>query len=189
MARPCEVAGQPAGGQGWLRRLLALDRKLSSHCSGALERRGGVYRLSACLAHSGDGLLVGLLGVILWLVAPRLRHGLYPAALGMLLCACLVAGLKFLLRRERPAGLISARWSAAPQHDLYSFPSGHAARLTCIAFSLSQAWPGMLPWLLLWTLAVGLARVAVGAHYLLDVLAGWLLGLGVAAVLAVLWPG
>ncbi len=58
---------------------------------------------------------------------------------------------------------------------------------------VSKRWPCaalglLLPGLLLaaWTVLVGFSRVALGVHYLLDVVAGYLLGLAIGAAVA-LW--
>ena len=61
--------------------------------------------------------------------------------------------------------------------DPHSFPSGHAARaalFTVLALGLAPPWLGWL--LLFWAPWVILARVAMGVHYLSDVLAGAALG-------------
>jgi membrane-associated phospholipid phosphatase len=46
---------------------------------------------------------------------------------------------------------------------------------------LAGGWPLIGAALLLWSLLVGLARIILGVHYLYDVLAGYLLGLGIGA--------
>jgi undecaprenyl-diphosphatase len=83
--------------------------------------------------------------------------------------------VKFSVRRRRPEG----EWGAIYRKtDPHSFPSGHAARaamLAMLAAGLGPSWFSLL--LALWAPLVILARVAMGVHYLSDVLAGALFGL------------
>ncbi|HSK66925.1 MAG TPA: phosphatase PAP2 family protein, partial [Anaerolineales bacterium] len=65
----------------------------------------------------------------------------------------------------------------------HSFPSGHAARAFLIAVigsALGPAWLGILLWI--WAPLVALARVAMGVHYLSDVIAGAMLGILIAVI-------
>ncbi len=67
--------------------------------------------------------------------------------------------------------------------SLYGFPSGHTVRATIIGWYLGlgrRIWVKTI--VALWVVAVGLSRVVVGAHWLGDVLAGFLLGIGVCAL-------
>ena len=48
---------------------------------------------------------------------------------------------------------------------------------------MAGRWPLICAALLLWSLLVGLSRIILGVHYLYDVLAGYLLGLGIGAVM------
>ena len=48
---------------------------------------------------------------------------------------------------------------------------------------MAGRWPLIGAALLLWSLLVGLSRIILGVHYLYDVLAGYLLGLGIGAVM------
>ena len=67
--------------------------------------------------------------------------------------------------------------------DPHSFPSGHAARaflIAAVASVLAPAWLGIILWI--WAPLVSLARVAMGVHYVSDVLAGALLGIAVALI-------
>ncbi|QID17869.1 phosphatase PAP2 family protein [Nitrogeniibacter mangrovi] len=99
----------------------------------------------------------------------------------------LVRGLKYLVDAPRPEVLLppDAIHVIGVRLDTLSFPSGHTATAFAVAsallFSLS---PGaralwLLPALSLAT-AIGLSRIAVGAHWPVDVLAGaaigWLCG-------------
>jgi undecaprenyl-diphosphatase len=54
---------------------------------------------------------------------------------------------------------------------------------------LAAAWgPAWLAWLLAaWAPLVAVARVAMGVHYLSDVIGGALLGVAVALILAAAW--
>ena len=83
--------------------------------------------------------------------------------------------IKFIVRRKRPEG----DWGGIYRKtDPYSFPSGHAARgllIGVVAMGLGPVWFGIT--LIIWGPLVGLSRIAMGVHYLSDVLAGWVVGI------------
>ena len=89
--------------------------------------------------------------------------------------------LKFLIARHRPTILTLVHETS------YSFPSGHAMGST-VFYGVLALWfwragyGGRYRWLwfalaALITLAVGVSRIYLGAHYFSDVLAGYLAGL------------
>src|SRR5678810_1059321 len=88
--------------------------------------------------------------------------------------------IKFSIRRKRPEG----NWGQIYRYtDPHSFPSGHAARaflIATIASGLGPAWLAIALWV--WAPLVAFARVAMGVHYLSDILAGSLLGILVALI-------
>jgi undecaprenyl-diphosphatase len=158
-----------------IRQLLKLDARLSDRLRVA-ERPGRLRTLAAVLAHSGDSWfwLAGL--ILLWLLGSAYwRQRALALAVGIVVTAALVLTIKFLVRRRRPEG----EWGAIYRNtDPHSFPSGHAARavmLVAMAIGLGPAWFAVL--LIIWAPLVSLARVAMGLHYLSDVLAGMALGL------------
>jgi undecaprenyl-diphosphatase len=158
-----------------IRQLLKLDTRLSDRLRVA-ERPGRLRTLAAVLAHSGDSWfwLAGL--ILLWLLGSAYwRQRALALAVGIVVTAALVLTIKFLVRRRRPEG----EWGAVYRNtDPHSFPSGHAARavmLVMMAIGLGPAWFAVL--LIIWAPLVSLARVAMGLHYLSDVLAGMALGL------------
>lgn len=63
-------------------------------------------------------------------------------------------------------------------HDVYSLPSGHVAYAALVAVVLwSLVKPGIRPLLLTFVVWVGWSRIAAGAHFPADVVAGGLIGI------------
>jgi undecaprenyl-diphosphatase len=156
------------------RRLLSADADLTRRLRVA-EKPGVLRSLAVVFAHSGDSWLwIPALGLV-WLFGPPKWKPVAAWMLaGVLVTALIVLAIKFSVRRRRPEG----EWGELYRRtDPHSFPSGHAARavmLAVMALGLAPPWLGVL--LLFWASLVILARVAMGVHYLSDVLAGAALG-------------
>jgi undecaprenyl-diphosphatase len=164
-----------------MQRLLERDAQASQRLRVA-ESPGILRTLAAVLAHSGDSWFwfLGLAGAY-WLGDPGWKRWAGILLIAILATAVVVMAIKFSVRRRRPEG----NWGNIYRStDPHSFPSGHAARAWLVAvLSLGLA---PAPWavilLAVWAPLVSLARVAMGLHYLSDVLAGALLGLVIGGV-------
>jgi len=160
-----------------LNRLLGLDARLSARMRVA-ERPGLIRSLAVVLAHSGDSWYwwAGL-GLLWWLGNTFWLSWALAVLQSIIALAVVVLAVKFTIRRRRPEG----EWGGLYRiTDPHSFPSGHAARVVLIAVLTL----GLGPWWLaviicIWAPLVALARVAMGVHYLSDIVAGF--GLGAAA--------
>ena len=169
-----------------LEKILALDARWTSAL--LVKRQGSLWRaLLIFFAHSCDSWfwLVGL--ILVWLLGtPEWRARAAFMAIGLTLLAVLVLLLKFTIRRPRPDG----QWGRIyRQTDPHSFPSGHAARaaaLAVMAIGIGPAWFAVL--LSLWAPLVGLSRIALGVHYVSDVVIGWLIGLVMGVVALLFYP-
>jgi membrane-associated phospholipid phosphatase len=156
------------------RKLLDYDIRLTASMRIA-ERPGPLRTVASLLAHSGDSWfwLIGF--VLIWLIGPPAwRATVQSLALAVLLTAGLVLAIKFSVRRRRPEGSWGGIYRSTDPH---SFPSGHATRASMLAVlstALVPPWLALL--LVIWAPLVSLARVAMGVHYLSDVLAGVVLG-------------
>lgn len=157
-----------------LRKILEFDYRASSRLR-LPDKRGVLRSLTVFFAHSGDSWFWLAALFLIWLLDRGEWHT--RAALlttGILGLAVLVLAIKFTVRRRRPAG----EWGAIYRNtDPHSFPSGHAARaifLAVLALGLGPLWFGIL--LLIWAPLVALARVALGVHYLSDIVVGVILG-------------
>jgi len=154
--------------------VLELDARLSARMRVA-ERPGALRSLAAVLAHSGDSWFwwAGL-ALLWWLGDAFWKPWALTVLISILALAALVLAVKFSIRRRRPEG----EWGAIYRTtDPHSFPSGHAARailIAILALGLGPAWLAAV--LCLWAPLVALARVAMGLHYLSDILAGAVLG-------------
>jgi undecaprenyl-diphosphatase len=158
--------------------------KIDSDWSYALrvaEKPGIVRTLAMAFAHSGDSWLWGIAMLVLWLAGDAFwKQWAVYQLFWVSFLAALVMALKFSIRRRRPEGDWGAIYRSADPH---SFPSGHAARAFLIAVIASFFGP---PWLAValwvWAPLVSLARVAMGVHYLSDVVAGAVIGVVVALI-------
>lgn len=163
-----------------LRSILELDARLSRQMRVA-EKPGALRSLAAFFAHSGDSWFWGAALIILWFFSDSSwREWEVVELIGISALAALVMGIKFLVRRRRPEG----EWGGIYRNtDPHSFPSGHAARAFLIAVvgtALGPVWLAVVLWI--WAPLVALARVAMGVHYLSDVVAGAALGVVFALI-------
>ncbi len=161
-----------------LRSILQLDARLSNQMRVA-EKPGALRAIAAFFAHSGDSWFWWTGLFVLWFFSnPYWKRWEVVEFVGIGALAALVLGIKFLVRRRRPEG----EWGSIYRNtDPHSFPSGHAARAFLIAVvgtALGPAWLAVLLWI--WAPVVALARVAMGVHYVSDVVAGAALGILIA---------
>jgi len=166
--------------------ILELDARLSSQMRVA-DKPGALRAIAAFLAHSGDSWFwaIGLLAM--WISGDSFWKEWAIVQLGSIsLLAVMVLLIKFRIKRKRPEG----EWGKIYRlSDPHSFPSGHAARAFLIATIAAGLGPlGLALALWIWAPLVGLARVAMGVHYLSDIVAGALLGIFAALIGLQLYP-
>jgi undecaprenyl-diphosphatase len=87
--------------------------------------------------------------------------------------------LKPIFRRNRPWFTREAAKVVGGKTPDHSFPSGHTAASFAAATALAMAYPRARPLLYLSATAVGLSRIHLGHHFLSDVIAGGVIGVGV----------
>ena len=139
------------------------------------------------ISHSCDSWywLIGL-GLVWLLGEPEMRLQAAFWACAILGMAGVVFLIKALFHRPRPEGEWGKIYRIADPH---SFPSGHAARAMMLAVLSTQSGSGwVIAGFILWALLVGLSRIALKLHYLLDVVAGWLLGIAGGLLALQLYP-
>jgi membrane-associated phospholipid phosphatase len=132
------------------------------------------------------GVWVLCIGCAATLFVPRLRrhaHAFLLVTIVHLLARNLTLWMKFGTGRLRPSewlkngGGDDTFWF---WHDGWSFPSGHITLFASILFPLALAYPRTRPLLAIVAFA-GVARIAVGAHFVSDVFGG------VALTAAITW--
>lgn len=149
---------------------LAVSRRINF-----AEQPGLTRSIAVFLGHTGDSWVWAAALLLIWLFAgPDYAAWAWVTLLAVVFTAVLVLGIKFSIRRQRPAGDLGKIYRKTDPH---SFPSGHATRailLGVITLGLAPQWLGIV--LIIWGPLVGIARIAMGVHYVSDVLAGWVLG-------------
>ncbi|MFD1810714.1 phosphatase PAP2 family protein [Rhodococcus gannanensis] len=139
------------------------------------------------VTHFGDTIVATAITVALVLALLRRNRTVDAVMVGGAMASgfLLMSGVKLVFGRDRPPVPVRL------VHEItHSFPSGHAmmsAILVCVVGAVVVRVTGRLrpivaAGLALWTLAIGLSRVYLAAHWFTDVLAGWVLGITWAAV-------
>jgi undecaprenyl-diphosphatase len=158
--------------------ILEWDARLSEKMRVA-EQPGALRAIAILFAHSGDSWFWLLALIIGWFYSNSVwKKWEVVEFFGISVLAALVLVIKFRVRRKRPEG----EWGSIYRNtDPHSFPSGHAARaflIAVIATALAPTWLGILLWV--WAPLVAIARVAMGVHYISDIVAGAIFGVVIA---------
>ncbi|MBT3337238.1 MAG: phosphatase PAP2 family protein [Anaerolineae bacterium] len=158
-----------------LKTLLELDAQLTKKMRIA-ENPGPLRTTAAFFAHSGDSWFWAVALIAAWLLGDVFWKRWAAIMLGaLIIMAAIVLILKFAIRRKRPEG----EWGDIYRStDPHSFPSGHATRaflLGTMGIFLGPFWMTIL--LIILAPLVALGRVAMGVHYLSDIVVGALLGI------------
>ena len=170
--------------------LLSLDRGVAQRLNDLVAPHpAAVDTLTAVSRLGGRPVMLWLVAVatVLLLIRRRVRLAVYLVVTGVG-ALLLDPAMKALVGRLRPA--VEVPVATAPGN---SFPSGHALGSMIVYGALTLVFLAAVParWRkvfvavpVLIVVAVGVTRIALGVHYLSDVLAGWLLGLGWLSVTA-----
>lgn len=146
--------------------------------SGKLTRWGSSqlsHNFFWLIARTGDSWLWAIIILLLLWQWRELGFALLWTVAG---AALIVAVSKGIFKRKRPSDP-----RLAISTDKYSFPSGHAARVSAVAVTLTFFLPSWwLVWLV-WATAVSIARIILARHFLSDVVAGWIVGITYALIL------
>lgn len=173
--------------------LRSLDRSVSLELNEVVGASGAAAAVLRTITDLGDpvvtaGVLAGLTIVLLVRRLPRLAGWVAVTGLGLAVLDPLVKGL---VGRPRPSLPIEV--ASAPGQ---SFPSGHAlGSFATFTILLLVALPAIQRGRRRWAMAavaavvvaVGFTRVALGVHYVSDVLAGWALSAAWVATTALVF--
>jgi undecaprenyl-diphosphatase len=126
-------------------------------------------------------LVVIGLGMVVWLVATHRRREALVVLVMLAAVTLGSEGIKDLVARPRPSGT-----DPGVPGVVYSYPSGHTLEaLTILGIITIRGWRSSRPLavrvaftvlVIIWVVLVGLARMALNAHYPSDVLGGALGG-------------
>jgi undecaprenyl-diphosphatase len=146
-----------------------------------ISRKRTVRRFFVGISRLGNGVFWYVLIVLLPIVQGVEALG---AAIHMTLVGLVgVAVYKYLksrLVRERPyINRATITLGTAPL-DVYSFPSGHTLHAVSFSVVALAYFPHLAALLIPFAALVAMSRVVLGLHYPTDVVAGALLGLGLA---------
>lgn len=129
----------------------------------------------------GDGIFwYGLMALLLATEGMTAVSSVLHMALAGLSGTLLYKWIKGQTLRPRPYQVQQDIRLAGNPLDKFSFPSGHTLHAVVFSFIALSYYPLLTPFVLPFTVLIGLSRVVLGLHYPSDVFAGALLGWTVA---------
>jgi undecaprenyl-diphosphatase len=139
-------------------------------------------RLAAIAAtRAGDGWLWYLLGLAVMIFGGEERLSATAAAGSAAATGVgLFVSIKRVSGRKRPCEIEPHVWAHLLPPDQFSFPSGHTITAFAVAVSIGEFYPILLGILLFVAFAIAISRILLGMHFLSDVVAGALIGTGLA---------
>jgi undecaprenyl-diphosphatase len=146
------------------------------------SERLGLTRVAGVATRLGNGWLYPGLSLFLVLVArieAPLRF-LAASALSLSLVFSVYPVLKTLIARARPCDYDPSLARGREPLDHYSCPSGHAMTAAAFAVPVMFACSEAAAFALAVCVVIGWSRVALGHHYVSDIVIGTVLGAGVA---------
>lgn len=186
--------------------LAACAMPLDPVAMGAVSRvpamSGDLRRSLGILTEYGQATFIVLTALVIWALDPGRRRWLLDWLAAIVLTGAATVALKVLIGRPRPVlgdpfgfigplgsvdlGSAGVRSSWQVFDDsvaiVWSMPSNHAAFAAIMSVFLARHYPALTGIAAVLAGVVGFGRVAAGAHYPSDVLAGLLIGWVVA------WP-
>jgi len=150
----------------------------------AASDRHGLTRVARTATRLGNGWLYPI--VTLFVIAARIDHVVRfaaTAALSLAVAFAVYPVLKIVFARLRPCDYDPSLARDIEPMDHYSCPSGHAMTAAAYGVSLIAASPSAAPLAIAICCIVGWSRVALGHHYVSDVIAGTILGGAVAGTI------
>lgn len=167
---------------------MGLDEAVFYAINGLAGRSPLLDQAALALSRAGTVLWPGALAAAYWFWTRR-REALIagPALVALIVVAdFLGAQLKQAVARGRPCRVLPDVRELAGCGATFGFPSNHAVNSAAAAAFLQVLYPatGWVSWPLV--AMIGFARIYVGAHFLSDVLGGWLLG-GLVGAGVALW--
>ncbi len=134
-----------------------------------------------CATRGGDGWLWYAMGIAILLFGgePRFR-AVACASLTSALGIVLFLWVKKWTGRRRPCHIEPHCWARLMPPDQFSFPSGHTITAFSMAVSLVHFYPSLAVGLFFCAFSIAASRILLGMHFLSDVVAGALLGSGLA---------
>ena len=133
------------------------------------------------LSRSGDGYLQVLTPALVWLSGSLLAPT-YAIALAIVMLAerIIYYIMKNTLKRLRPCDFKKNLKSLIAASDKFSFPSGHTSAAFCFSTITIVTFGSAYAPMFIWASLVGASRVIIGVHYPGDIVAGAVMGSGIA---------
>jgi undecaprenyl-diphosphatase len=134
-----------------------------------------------CATRGGDGWLWYALALVLLLFGgPERFLAVGTATLGSVMGIGAFLRLKKATGRKRPCTYEPHCWARLLPPDQFSFPSGHTITAFAIAIPISHYYPGLMVGVVFCALSIAASRILLGMHFLSDVVAGGVIGAGLA---------